>query len=68
MTYSNFTLETVRKAFQLELVERAGIFTEIEPVEPSAHLTTSLAKKVPIATTINTEKARSELDCSGCPC
>ena len=61
MAYSNFTLETVRQAFQLELVERAGIFTEIEPVEPSAHLTTSLAKKVPIATTINTEKARSEL-------
>ena len=32
MAYSNFTLETVKKEFQLELVELAGIFAEIEPV------------------------------------
>ena len=61
MAYSNFTLETVQKEFQLEFVERAGIFAEIEPVTPSELLTTLLAKKVPLATTINTEKARSEL-------
>jgi hypothetical protein len=61
MAYSNFTLETVKKEFQLELVELAGIFAEIEPVVPSTLLTTILVKKVPLATTINTEKARSEL-------
>ena len=61
MAYSNFTLETVKKEFQLELVELAGIFAEIEPVVPSTLLTTMLVKKVPLATTINTEKARSEL-------
>ena len=61
MAYSNFTLETVREEFQIELVERAGIFADIEPVVPSELLTTVLAKKVPLATTINTEKARSEL-------
>ena len=61
MAYSNFTLETVRKEFQLELVERTDIFAEIEPVEPSELLTAVLAKKVPIAAAINTEKARSEL-------
>ena len=61
MVYSNFTLETVREEFQLELVERTGIFAEIEPVTPSELLTTVLAKKVPIAAAINTEKARSEL-------
>ena len=61
MTYSNFTLETVRQEFQIELVERAGIFADIEPVVPSELLTTVLAKKVPLATTINTEKAKSEL-------
>ena len=61
MAFSNFTLETVQKEFQLEFVERAGIFAEIEPVTPSELLTTLLAKKVPLATTINTEKARSEL-------
>ena len=61
MAYSNFTLETAKKEFQLELVELAGIFAEIEPVVPSTLLTTMLVKKVPLATTINTEKARSEL-------
>ena len=61
MPYSNFTLETVREEFQIELVERAGIFADIEPGVPSELLTTVLRKKVPLATTINTEKARSEL-------
>ncbi|MDE0086421.1 MAG: hypothetical protein OXU23_11945 [Candidatus Poribacteria bacterium] len=61
MAYSNFTLETVRKEFQLEFSERVGIFAEMEPVAPSELLATILMKKVPLATTINTEKARSEL-------
>ena len=61
MAYSNFTLETVRTEFQLEKFETLGIFSEIEPVDPSAHLTTALAKKVSLAASINTEKARSEL-------
>ena len=61
MPYSNFTLETVREEFQIELVEHTGIFADIEPGVPSELLTTVLGKKVPLATTINTEKARSEL-------
>ena len=61
MAYSNFTLETVEKEFELELVEHAGIFAEIEAVELSAELTKVLARNVPLATTINTEKARSEM-------
>ena len=61
MAYSNFTLETVEKEFGLELVEHAGIFAEIEPVNLSAELTNVLARNVPLATTINTEKARSEM-------
>ena len=61
MAYSNFTLETVEQEFELELVEHAGIFAEIEPVELSAELTNALARNVPLAATINTEKARSEL-------
>lgn len=61
MAYSNFTLETVRSEFQLEKFETLGIFSGIEPVDPSAHLTTALAKKVSLAASINTEKARSEL-------
>ena len=61
MAYSNFTLETVEKEFGLDFVEHAGIFAEIEPVELSAELTNTLARNVPLATAINTEKARSEL-------
>ena len=61
MAYSEFTLETVEKEFELDFVEHAGIFAEIEPVELSAELTNTLARNVPLATTINTEKARSEL-------
>ena len=61
MVYSNFTLEIVRTAFQLEIAESAGIFSQIESVDPSAHLATTLARNVPLAITINTEKAKSEL-------
>ncbi len=61
MAYSNFTLETVQKTFQLEKIESTDIFSHIEPVEPSEDLTKELKKKVPLAVAIRTEKARSEL-------
>ena len=61
MAYSNWTLETVKKAFHLEEVNAAGIFSGIEPVAPSAHLTTVLERNVPLAFAIGTEKAKSEL-------
>ena len=61
MAYSNFTLETVQKTFQLDTVRSVGLFSEMEPVVPSVYLTTGLAKKTPLATAIGTEKARSEM-------
>ena len=61
MSYSNFTLEAVVTKFELEKTESIGIFSEIEPITPSDYLTTGLAKKVPLAAAIGTEKARSEL-------
>ena len=61
MAYSNFTLETAQKTFQLETVRSLGLFSEIEPVEPSTYLTMGLARKAPLATAIGTEKVRSEL-------
>ena len=61
MAYSNFTLETVQKAFQLESIQAVGIFSETEPIEPSMELTKALAKKVPLAVAIGTEKAKSEM-------
>jgi hypothetical protein len=61
MAYSNFTLEAVVTAFQLEIVESAALFAEIETIVPSAYLTEVLTKKVQLATAIGTEKAKSEL-------
>ena len=61
MAYSNFTLETVREKFQLETIESANIFADIEPVPPSEALVAELEKKVQLAVAIRTEKARSEL-------
>ena len=61
MAYSNFTLETVITAFQLEILEAPALFAEIETIVPSAYLTEVLTKKVQLATAIGTEKAKSEL-------
>ena len=61
MACSNFTLETVRKTFQLQTDEAADISSDIEPVTPSELLTTTLARNVPLALAIGTEKAKSEM-------
>ncbi len=61
MAYSNFTLEAVQKTFQLEMVQSIGIFSETEQVNPSSELSKALAKKVPLAVAIGTEKAKSEM-------
>ncbi|RKU14485.1 hypothetical protein C6501_08190 [Candidatus Poribacteria bacterium] len=61
MAYSEFTLEIAQKTFQLNTVRSLGLFSEIEPVEPSTYLTMGLARKASLATAIGTEKARSEM-------
>ena len=61
MAYSDWTLETVKEAFQLEAVNAAGIFSDVDPVAPSAHLATALERNVPLAFAMGTEKAKSEL-------
>ena len=61
MAYSNFTLDTVLEAFDLEEVDAPGIFAASEPVMPSELLTTVLERNVPLAFAIGTEKAKSEL-------
>ena len=68
MAYSNFTLETVRKTFQLEADEAADISSGIEPVALSEHLTTTLSRNVPLVVAIGTEKAKSENDRHQCSC
>jgi hypothetical protein len=61
MAYSNFTLETVREAFDIEEVDIAGLFSDSEPMAPSELLTAVLARNIPLATAIGTEKAKSEM-------
>ena len=61
MAYSNFTLDVVRREFQLEIVESAGIFSEASTVVPEDRFMVELSRNLPLAITINTEKAKSEL-------
>ena len=61
MAYSNFTLEMVRTAFQLEIVESAGIFSDASTVVPQDRFMAELEEKVELAISSGTEKARSEL-------
>ncbi|MYB96155.1 hypothetical protein F4Y43_20095, partial [Candidatus Poribacteria bacterium] len=61
MAYSNFTLESVRTAFELQTIGSIDLFSGIEPITPGSHFTDDLRKKVPLAVAIGTEKARSEL-------
>lgn len=61
MAYSNFTLDTVRTAFQLEIVESADIFSEASTVVPQDRFMVELKEKVELAISSGTEKARSEL-------
>ena len=46
MAYSNFTLETVREAFDIEEIDIAGLFAGSEPMAPSELLTTVLARNI----------------------
>ena len=61
MAYSNFTLDTVQRAFQLEIVESAGLFSDVPTVASQEHFIAELAEKVELAISSGTEKARSEL-------
>ena len=61
LSYSKFTLENAQKNFELTLEENQYLFDEIKPVKPSEILTTILREYIPLATAVNTEKARSEL-------
>ncbi len=61
MAYSNFTLKEVQKIFDLNIKEEMGMFASIEPAAISDALAEILAENIPLAVSINTEKARSEL-------
>lgn len=61
MAYSDFTLKNVVQEFQLTLFENKNLFEACESVQPSVFLLETLKENVPLALSISTEKARSEL-------
>lgn len=61
MAYSDFTLADVKEKLGLSLMEKVSLFFQTANLEYSDHLKETLRYNVPLATSINTEKARSEL-------
>jgi len=61
MPYSDFTVKKVQEVFQVQLHETTGLFAGLPKKEASPHLLETLKENVPLAASINSEKARSEL-------
>ena len=60
MSYSQFTIELIKTNFGITISELFGIFSDIPEVEYSDFLAQTLREYVPLALSIDTEKARSE--------
>lgn len=60
MSYSDFTLDSVCRAFTLDLNEQEDLFAGLAGAPVSSLLRATLDEYVPLATSIHTEKARSE--------
>ncbi|MDM8558895.1 hypothetical protein [Candidatus Parabeggiatoa sp. HSG14] len=61
MSYSQFTLATVKKTFDLITSEEVGVFAKISKIKCSEYLAEMLQYNIPLALASNTEKARSEM-------
>ena len=59
MAYSDFTIDKLKTEFNLTIVEKNDIIKS-EPINPSNWLHETLRRFTPLASVINTEKARSE--------
>ena len=61
MPYSDFSLEKVKRTFELTTSETVDLFGDIPELECSDLLTETLRYNVPLALASNSEKARSEM-------
>lgn len=61
MAYSNFTLAKVKADFGVIVREDQDLFSTTQTVAPTELLSLTLKDQLPLASAINTEKARSEL-------
>jgi hypothetical protein len=60
MAFSDFTLEAVCRSFSLDPQDAEDVFSGVPSLSVSPFLRAVLAEFAPLATTIHTEKARSE--------
>ena len=60
MAYSEFTVSKIKQEFGIHLDEKGNHFAKLEPIKISQRLREQLDEGVPLASMINTEKARSE--------
>jgi hypothetical protein len=61
MSYSQFTLKKLVEDFQIKLQETTQLFPNVTTIAPTELLSMTLKESLPLATIINSEKARSEL-------
>lgn len=61
MPYSDFSLEKVKRTFELTTSETVDLFGDVPELECSALLTEILRYNAPLAVASNSEKARSEM-------
>jgi len=61
MAYSDFSLKKVKKELGIKIVENISLFGDVGETDISEYLIKTLERNVPLALSINTEKARSEL-------
>jgi hypothetical protein len=61
MSYSDFTLRKVKQDFDLIIQEEPTFLHDYNSISPSPFLAAFLENNLPLALSINTEKARSEM-------
>jgi len=61
MSYSDFDLKKIKSEFNIKIVEGEDLFSHINEEDISDFLSTILKQNVPLALSIGTEKASSEL-------
>jgi hypothetical protein len=61
MSYSDFSLNSVRKAFDLTISDQVNIFGNVPELQCPAALAEILEENIPLALASNTEKSRSEM-------
>lgn len=61
MSYSQFSIESIKTIFGVSIAEEVGIFANIPEISYSSLLAETLEYNIPLALAITSEKARSEM-------